>query len=82
VAVLTPRQMTIAPLLARGMSFKQMAHELRVSSQYLRVTASQMYKRTGTDSRWAFAIWWLTSGLEDHLLFAGNEQDLVTSPFE
>jgi DNA-binding NarL/FixJ family response regulator len=55
---LTHRQVQIADLIARGVTNKNIAHELHLNEGTIKVFVSIVLAKTGQPNRTALAVWW------------------------
>lgn len=62
--ILTPREKSIADLVAKGKCDKEIAHELGLSSKFVRVYLSKLYRKVGVPNRTALAVRAVTVGFE------------------
>jgi DNA-binding NarL/FixJ family response regulator len=60
--MLTPRQNEIAEQLKRGLTNRQIAHQLGISEGTVKVHLNAMYDRVSVSNRTEFVIWAIAKG--------------------
>lgn len=61
-APLTPRQMQVAALVARGLTNEQIARKLDITTRTVRKHLGDLFAATGARSRTGVALWWHEGG--------------------
>lgn len=63
VASLTARETEVLRAFARGLLYKEIAHEMGVSFSTIRKHASNIYRKLGVRNRAGAIVVWLTEGI-------------------
>ncbi|HSA82251.1 MAG TPA: response regulator transcription factor [Geminicoccaceae bacterium] len=61
--LLTPRELEVVSLIARGLRNKEIARELAISEGTVKIHLHNIYDKTGVDSRVALTLWAQEKGL-------------------